>query len=187
MFNRGMYDSIIDAGIAKLEETVGKFKQLFVEQTGMEDEEFFKLLNDVEKNALQESATEMTKNLQMPEDPTNALQDTQGNSLKKDVNSLQKLINSYKDIAATILNLDSADILDTYFENELLSSTKYKAMIAGSANEAKARYRDMYIEWYLHNIGYWLTLPFKKNPKIAALNERFKHLDLEEYPENENP
>ena len=48
-------------------------------------------------------------------------------------------------------------------------------------------YRDMYIEWYLHNIGYWLTLPFKKNPKIAALNERFKHLDLEEYPENENP
>lgn len=143
MFNRSMYDSIIDAGIAKLEETVGKFKQLFVEQTGMEDEEFFKLLNDVEKNALQESASEMTKNLQMPEDPTDALH---GNLLKKDINSLQKLINSYKDIAATMLNLDSADILDTYFENELLSSTKYKTMIAGSANEAKARYRDMYIE-----------------------------------------
>ena len=31
MFNRSMYDSIIDAGITKLEETVGKFKQLFVE------------------------------------------------------------------------------------------------------------------------------------------------------------
>lgn len=48
-------------------------------------------------------------------------------------------------------------------------------------------YRGMYIEWYLHNIGYWLTLPFKKNPKIVVLNERFKHLDLEEHPKNENP
>lgn len=40
----------------------------------------------------------------------------------------------------------------------------------------------MYIEWYLHNIGYLLTLPFIKNTKIARLNERFKHLDLEEHP-----
>ena len=48
-------------------------------------------------------------------------------------------------------------------------------------------YRDMYIEWYLHNIGYWLTLPFKKNPRIVVLNERFKHLNLEEHLENENP
>lgn len=48
-------------------------------------------------------------------------------------------------------------------------------------------YRGMYIEWYLHNTGYWLTLPFKKNPRIVVLNERFKHLDLEEHLENENP
>lgn len=34
------------------------------------------------------------------------------------------------------------------------------------------------IEWLLHNIGYYLTLPFVKNPKIKALNERFKHVDL---------
>lgn len=42
-------------------------------------------------------------------------------------------------------------------------------------------YRGMYIEWYLHNIGYWLTLPFIKHTKIKFLNERFKHVDLEAY------
>ena len=44
-------------------------------------------------------------------------------------------------------------------------------------------WRSMYIEWYLHNIGYWLTLPFCKNKKIHSLNIRFKHVDLEEYKE----
>ena len=34
------------------------------------------------------------------------------------------------------------------------------------------------IEWWLHNIGYYLTLPFIKKPKFTALNERFKHVDL---------
>ena len=54
-------------------------------------------------------------------------------------------------------------------------------------HEAKAdrvlnrSYTGMYIEWYLHNIGYWLTLPFVKNEKIKAINERFKHVDLEEH------
>ena len=42
-------------------------------------------------------------------------------------------------------------------------------------------YRGMYIEWYLHNIGYYLTLPFIKNERIKSLNNRFKHLDLEEH------
>lgn len=34
------------------------------------------------------------------------------------------------------------------------------------------------IEWWLHNLGYYLTLDFIKYPKIKALNERFKHVDL---------
>lgn len=42
-------------------------------------------------------------------------------------------------------------------------------------------YKSMYIEWYWHNIGYYLTLPFIKNDKIRVLNERFKHVDLEEH------
>lgn len=42
-------------------------------------------------------------------------------------------------------------------------------------------WQGMYLEWYLHNIGYYLTLPFIKNEKIKALNKRFKHVDLEEH------
>ena len=45
-------------------------------------------------------------------------------------------------------------------------------------------YRGMYLEWYLHNIGYYLTLPFIKNQKILTLNKRFKHVDLEEHRKN---
>ena len=40
---------------------------------------------------------------------------------------------------------------------------------------------SMYIEWWLHNIGYYLTLPFINNKEIEKLNERFKHVDLEEH------
>ena len=42
-------------------------------------------------------------------------------------------------------------------------------------------YRGMYIEWYLHNIGYYLTLPFIKKDSIKKLNLRFKDVDLEEH------
>lgn len=39
------------------------------------------------------------------------------------------------------------------------------------------------IEWWLHNIAYWLTLPFIFIPWVKKLNERAKHVDLEiEYP-----
>ena len=41
--------------------------------------------------------------------------------------------------------------------------------------------RSMYIEWYLHNIGYWITLPLSKNETIKRINYRCKHLDLEEH------
>lgn len=37
-------------------------------------------------------------------------------------------------------------------------------------------FSGMIIEWYLHNIGYYLTLPF---PKLWKINERFKHVNLE--------
>ena len=42
-------------------------------------------------------------------------------------------------------------------------------------------YKSMYIEWWLHNIGYWITLPFIKNVKMKKINERCKHVDLEEH------
>ena len=42
-------------------------------------------------------------------------------------------------------------------------------------------YKGMYLEWYLHNVGYYLTLPFIKNEKIREFNRRFEHIDLEEH------
>lgn len=42
-------------------------------------------------------------------------------------------------------------------------------------------YRGMYIEWWIHNIGYYITLPFLKYEYVKRLNERFKHVDLEEH------
>lgn len=42
-------------------------------------------------------------------------------------------------------------------------------------------YRGMYVEWYLHNIAYYFTLPFIKKPFFKQLNNRAKDLDLEEH------
>ena len=57
---------------------------------------------------------------------------------------------------------------------------KYGSVVASKVLNRSMR--GMYIEWYIHNIGYWLTLPFIKKDNIKALNERFKHVDLEEHP-----
>lgn len=44
-------------------------------------------------------------------------------------------------------------------------------------------FRSMHIEWWLHNIGYYLTLPFCKAQKVKEWNLRFKDVDLEEWEE----
>ena len=40
------------------------------------------------------------------------------------------------------------------------------------------KYRTHIIEWWLHNIGYWLTLPFSFVPFIEKINLRCKDVDL---------
>ena len=42
-------------------------------------------------------------------------------------------------------------------------------------------WKSMYFEWYLHNIGYYLTLPFIKKEFFNHINKRCKDVDLEEY------
>lgn len=42
-------------------------------------------------------------------------------------------------------------------------------------------YISMYIEWWLHNIGYYITRPFCKVYWIKKLNDRFKDVDIEEW------
>ena len=60
----------------------------------------------------------------------------------------------------------------------LESYRQYKNCYA--ENVLNRTYKSLYIEWWLHNIGYYMTLPFIKNEKINNLNQRFKHVDLEE-------
>lgn len=37
------------------------------------------------------------------------------------------------------------------------------------------------VEWWLHNIGYYITKPFCKLEWCRKLNERFRDVDLEEW------
>lgn len=41
---------------------------------------------------------------------------------------------------------------------------------------------SLYIEWWLHNIGYYLTKPFCRIEAIRLINLRCKDVDLEEKP-----
>lgn len=42
-------------------------------------------------------------------------------------------------------------------------------------------YTSMYIEWWLHNIGYFVTKPFVSHEWVKDINERCRHVDLEEW------
>lgn len=42
-------------------------------------------------------------------------------------------------------------------------------------------YFSMCIEWWLHNIGYYVTKPFCSNERIREINLRCKDVDLEEW------
>ncbi len=42
-------------------------------------------------------------------------------------------------------------------------------------------YRSMYIEWWLHNIGYYITKPFCFIDRIHEINLRCRDVDLEEW------
>lgn len=42
-------------------------------------------------------------------------------------------------------------------------------------------WEGMYVEWWLHNIGYWVTKPFCFIEYINKINLRCKDVDLEEH------
>jgi hypothetical protein len=41
-------------------------------------------------------------------------------------------------------------------------------------------YQSMYIEWWLHNIGYYITKPFCSIEFIRKINLRFRDVDINE-------
>lgn len=63
----------------------------------------------------------------------------------------------------------------------ILQATKEKYDISFPCALLNRTYLNMYIEWYLHNIGFWFTYPFTEYDWIAKLNRRFQHVDLEEH------
>lgn len=42
----------------------------------------------------------------------------------------------------------------------------------------RRKYGLLIIEWWIHNVGYWITKPFTFVPAIKRLNLRFKDVDL---------
>lgn len=63
----------------------------------------------------------------------------------------------------------------------IIHECTYKYYHYDASKVLNRSWRGMYIEWWIHNIGYWVTLPFIKNKEIEKLNHRFKHVDLEEH------
>ena len=57
------------------------------------------------------------------------------------------------------------------------SPTEMKKRIIALCGGAKS-YGPLVVEWWLHNIGYYMTRRYIDAPRIKALNERFKHVDL---------
>lgn len=95
-----------------------------------------------------------------------------------------KIVDSYKiwDIRTMKQHIEQ-ECFNYLIEKEKIDMPIVAAMVCTvSANRVLNRsYFGLYLEWYLHNIGYYLTLPFIKNERIKALNLRFKDVDLEEH------
>ena len=57
---------------------------------------------------------------------------------------------------------------------ETYNTTNYKQIL--NRNLA-----SLLIEWWLHNIGYYVTKPLSKNEYFKKINNRCKDVDLEEW------
>ena len=77
---------------------------------------------------------------------------------------------------------DSYNTGDPAKMKEAIDSETNKMGIDSDPKKSMNRsYGSMYVEWALHNVGYHVTKPFTKNKKIKHINERCKHVDLEEH------
>lgn len=53
-----------------------------------------------------------------------------------------------------------------------------KAEIQCRAPGCMGNYKPLVIEWWLHNIGFWVTKPFVKKQIATQINLRCKDVDL---------
>lgn len=71
----------------------------------------------------------------------------------------------------------SIDTMTVFIMDEC--ATNYKSVFANKV--LNRSWKSLFIEWWLHNIGYYLTKPLCHIPFFKALNKRFKDVDLEEW------
>ena len=78
------------------------------------------------------------------------------------------LENSYKiwqtDEMRTMICRKAHEVYDCFIPTKLLNRS----------------YLSMYVEWWLHNIGYYVTLPFSFIECIKKINLRCKDVDINE-------
>ena len=77
--------------------------------------------------------------------------------------------NSYKTWRPWAMKIDMAEVAyDKYqmFDVQLLLRRKLWTL---------------YVEWWLHNIGYWITKPFSGRGWLGTINSRCKDVDLERW------
>lgn len=68
-----------------------------------------------------------------------------------------------------------------HMKNEISRQCRFKYDTSRADLILHRSWKGMYIEWWLHNIGYYLTLPFCEYDCIRRLNLRFRDVDLEEH------
>ena len=77
---------------------------------------------------------------------------------------------------------DSYKVWSTLDMFDILKDECYKTLYSFSPSAALNRtYESMYVEWWLHNIGYYVTKPFCFIDVINKINIRCKDVDLEEW------
>lgn len=65
--------------------------------------------------------------------------------------------------------------------NEKIHTACLEQLGAENASQMLNRsYGGMYIEWWLHNIGYYLTSPFCFIDALKTINQRCKDVDIDE-------
>lgn len=82
-------------------------------------------------------------------------------------------------------NIHIPDSYDTWRPRTMRQTINFylmtKGIMADSACYLNRKIWTLIVEWWLHNICYYLTKPFCKIAWICKLNYRFRDVDLEEW------
>lgn len=74
---------------------------------------------------------------------------------------------------------DSFDVWSIKYQKLYVNRQSYiKYAEKDAAFALRRTWFSIHIEWWLHNIGYYITKPFIKNKLIKKYNLRFKDVDL---------